>query len=338
MTTIGFYREGEDAYLRPGAFPDSGMERRWLFHGVPRSQKQRGGDMLKLWDAFSEHMESGDQMLSLLEECYARGVERPSSYGDLFQQRWRFPVVRSVVRKMFPRVPGGWQQVREAGTSGSRRISSREPLRLYDIRSAYLSALKLPLPSMETFLPVRRVSGPGLYWCPSPALPSLPYPWNAPGVHPATEDELLALPLDFRAIQRGIAFIPDGVATGAMMDDIQAWSCWKSVARSFWGRWASAPGLLRQQTFTKAGDLNTENDLGNPAFNPVWAAIITSRLRLRLWEIVDKIPVLRVYTDSIVTTAEIEEGPGVGDWSLKDTYPRGGIVTLSGVRPHATAA
>lgn len=227
---------------------------------------------------------------------------------------------------MFPRVPGSWVTAYDGSTV-------RDRLRKYDIRSAYLSALSENFPDPATFLPVRRVTGPGLYLLPSPCRKMLPYPWNAPGVFPVTEEELLTLPLNHHDIRSGIAYEPGGVDTAPMVADIRAWSCWKMVARMYWGRWASAPGALTAQTLGEDGEIRTETVLGNPAFNPIWASLITSRLRLRMWRTALSIPCYRIATDSIVTTAELDEGERVGDWQLEDTYPRGGVVSIRGVHP-----
>jgi hypothetical protein len=265
------------------------------------------------------------ELAALLEECSARNVTRPSSFGDLFHQRNFAPRMRAGHRKLFPTIPGGW-----AGTRFDPIY--RGHLYQYDIRSAYLWALSLGLPDPATFRRVRRVDGPGLYWAPSPAYPYLPYPWNKPGMYPATIEEIEALPISWREIKYGVAFTPDTFDTSPWVADIMGWREWKKVGRSYWGRWA-ATGSVLAQTTNYEGEVNTERELPDPSRNPIWAAIITSRLRLRLWWLVDsgERKVFRVVTDSIVTDTPLDTGENVGDWKLAKEFPKGGIIHVSGV-------
>lgn len=325
---VGAPIEGCDGYCFARSLPGgAAIRRRWTWHGATRSVEWRAGGVVKLRERFGDHATVAE-MESLLAEADARGVVRPSSYGDLFHQRNFTPAIRADHRKMFPAVPGGWNAVTTANPT------YRGKLYRYDIRSAYLWALSLGFPHPATFETVRRVSGPGVYWCPSPCNSLLPHPWNKTGIYPATEDELLALPLPVREITRGVRFTPGTFDTGAYVADIQAWSCWKQVARAFWGRWIAA-GRLRQEWLDGDGDLKTANDLADNRRIPVWGAIITSRLRMRLWEMVDRGDrrVLRVVTDSIVTDTPVDESPEIGGWKLEEEYSaRNWRVELAGLR------
>ncbi len=330
---IGQPIEGCDGYTPLGSMPDVGIRRRWLYNGVVRSVEWRHGGVVKALESFPDHP-TPEMLQSLLSECEGRNVIRPSSYGDLFHQRNFQPPVRAAHRKMFGGgcIPGGWNAVRET-------VTVRAPLFKYDVRSAYLWALSLGLPHPETFRGVRRVDGPGLYWAESPNLAHLPHPWNKPGHFPATEEELLALPIRVRDIRFGVAFEPGTFDTVPWCQDIRQWSCYKAVGRAYWGRWIAGTAAIAE-TLLESGEISTSRPLPDARRNPIWGAIITSRLRLRLWDLWDsgRRRTFRVFTDSIVTDTEIDTGPNIGDWALKEEYPHGAIILLQSVEPLLKAA
>jgi hypothetical protein len=327
IALVGDCEPGESAYLAPGhtgwGDPRS-WERSWSWRGALRSVKWRGtGAMIKNWALFNEHG-SVAAMTDLLGEIESRGIHSmPSGYGDLFHRQHSTPPTQAHVRKMFPQIPGSWEMALQSG-------DIRQPLYQYDIRSAYLWALSQHLPAPESFVTVKRVAGPGLYLIDSPARAGAPYPWYIPGRFPATEEEISGLNLPHKTVDWGISYEPGTWRCDRWVSDIQQWSCWKAVGRAFWGRWATS-GRTKQTTYADDGIIRTESEIRDPCGNPVWAAIITSRIRLRLWEICWRQPVLRVYTDSVVTTAPLEEGEKLGDWREVKYFPRGGYVTTQHV-------
>lgn len=330
---IGAPVEGCDGYAPSELLPDVGIRRRWTYNGVVRSVEWREGGVVKMLESFPKHA-SVDAMQSLLDECAVRGVVRPSSYGDLFHQRIYQPPSRASFRKMFAggRIPGGWNAIRE-------RMRHRGELFKYDVRSAYLWALAQGLPHPDTFRIVRRVDGPGVYWAPSPNYHFLPHPWNKPGWYPATEEELLALPISISEIKWGVAFTPGTLDTGPWVDDIRQWSCAKVVGQAYWGRWVAGLSAVAE-TLGNDGELRSARELHDGRKNPIWGALITSRLRLRLWRLWDsgERRIFRVFTDSILTDTEIDTGDEIGDWRLVDHYPDGAIITLQEVKPLPRAA
>lgn len=325
---VGKPVENVDGYCWSRSLPnDDRLSRRWTFHGQIRSVEWRGGGIVKTRERFQDHP-TVEAMEALLEECAALGVTRPSSYGDLFHQRCFTPATRSDHRKLFPAVPGGWNATTCKNPIHHGRLFQ------YDIRSAYLWALSIGLPHPKTFRTVRRIDGPGLYWVPSPNSPLLPHPWNKPGMHPATEDELRILPIPgWREATRGVRYEPGTFDVEPYLRDIRQWSCWKAVARSYWGRWI-ATGSVRQETLDRSGQIRTAREMRDIHRLPIWGAIITSRLRTRLWETWNSPGrrVLRVVTDSVVTDTEMETGEEVGDWKLVQEFEdRKWRINLSGV-------
>ncbi len=322
---------GVDCYVPSSRVPEHGIRRRWSYRGETRSVEWQGGGVVKARDAFEDHATDAE-LVALLQEAAARGVVRPSSYGDLFHQRSFQGPTRASYRKMFPQVPGGWQSVYdEQGNEAQRNYIIRRPLWLYDIKSAYLWSMSLGLPHPETFCHVKRVTGPGLYWCPSPGNPALPYPWNAEGIYPATEDELITLPLPFRDIRYGVAFVPGTWAVSRWVREISEWSCHKAIGRAFWGRWG-ATGRTKVETLRPDGEVNTERELSDSMRNPIWAALITARLRQRIWPLFrQKRRIFRVFVDSVVTDEPLDTGEKMGEWVEKEQYLHGGIIHVEGV-------
>src|SRR5690606_35540687 len=113
---------------------------------------------------------------------------------------------------------------------------------------------------------------------------------------------------------------------------VSEWTAHKAVARTFWGRWGSAHGP-RQQTFDRHGQLRTDRTLPPIWRLPVWAALITSRLRLRLWREVNNGGCHLVMTDSLVTSRELPVSAELGGWREVAYFSHGGIVYPGGVRP-----
>jgi hypothetical protein len=317
--------EGEEGYCLSELLPKKGIRQRWSLHGNVRSVQWRASPrgVVKARNGFTDHLDPED-LAVMLSDGREAGVIRPSSYGDFFHQRIKQPRCPKWSRKMFPQVPGGWQAV-----LGNNSVC-KKPLWQYDIRSAYLWSLMQGLPHPDSFERVKKVAGPGLYWCESPALPMLPYPWNHPGIYPATEDELLALPLNHQSVTSGIIYKPGGMPVQEWARDIRQWDHWKAVARSYWGRWASIASPVCE-TLLESGEVNTRRELPDPSKNPIWGAIITSRVRLRLWQIADKPGTHRVFVDSVVTEFPIETGGEIGDWVEKAHFPKGGEIHITGV-------
>jgi hypothetical protein len=210
------------------------------------------------------------------------------------------------------------------------RVNDRE-LYQYDMRSAYLWSLMQGLPDPDTFRSVRKVTGPGLYYCPSPADVRLPLPWDRPGIYPATEEELRLLPLPWREIRRGIRYEPGTFDVDRYVRVIQSFSVRKQIARGFWGRWGGG-GKLTAQTL-RNGALSREWEMRDPRKNPVWAAIITSRVRCNMWRVIDspERQVFRVWVDSVVTDTPMDISANIGGWALKGHWPKGADVLPNGV-------
>lgn len=328
---------GESGYCATPDFPQRGLARRWRYRAAIRSGQWpgRSGGIVKISDAFEDHPPGGP-LEGLLDEARSNGIEKPSGYADLFHKRWHAPPIRRAYQKMFRgAVRGGWVELLASPASvRNRAVWVDGPVWHYDLRSAYLSAVADGLPDPRTFRVVERYSGPGVYWCQSPAVPHWPYPWNRPGVFAASWEEIEGMHGTSAVIGKGVAFQPGTYADGyRIVAEVQRWSCWKQVARSFWGRWAAAGGPTCE-TLTPDGDIRTSRELP-PLFScPTWAAIITSRVRNRMRQVYDTPAktgrLLLVLTDAVVVTFPLETGDNIGDWREVAHFPRGAHVSLTG--------
>lgn len=310
-------RPGRDAYVLHSVMMEAlpHAVRYWRVNGRVCSLQLRGGGVVKQLDAFPEYAGDEETFLSFMEQCYSSGIVRPSSYADLFSQRFRSPAVRWTYNALFASwFAGGWQEAR-------RRGLLKQPHYKYDINSAYLWALSQGLPDVHSFRFTRHIvrsdvggTQRGLYLVTLPAPDhNLPYPFNLPRKHVlATSEEIENYGLSPTDVHSGVLY-DNSVDVSRMMDLIQSAPAAKLVSRVFWGRWVSRAHVYCHATRTaKAWPLR------NPILNTVWAHLIVSRVKMRIWsQVFDP---AHVYVDSVVTTREIPTGVGLGDWRLEARY------------------
>lgn len=287
----------------------------WRMLGKTVSVKLKGGGMVKRWESFAHHVRKGrDVFMGLMVDCDAIGVSHPSSYSDIFSQRFHSPSIPfSVNALLSPGFAGAWQAALHVGyTSGT--------LRKYDINTAYLwSLLHQGLPDERTFSFSQGYTNrnPGVFLMQSPGDKSLPYPFSVRNRFVlATQQEISAYDLPVRGIVYGITWTkshdPDPIH-----QLIKTSPASKQVSQSYWGRWASS-GRVECRTEKKKWGLR------NPIRNLVWAHCILSAVRLKVWE--HSRNAVHVYVDSVITTDELPIGTGPGEWKLQRKYEKGLLV------------
>lgn len=260
---------------------------------------------------FNAHCEEG-VFQELLRECADFGCPRPSSYNDVFHAQFHSPRVRaSINNALAPAFTGAWQKAFLRGTFKGTYYR-------YDLASAYLWATTLGLPTVKSYRLVKDIGGrlPGVYRVKlSRVEPELPYPFNTSTDVLVSTEEMDNYNLPIQRVMFGVEW-SDHWSEDAVTDVVKKFSFAKHVSKGFWGRWA---GTAPVKCHSKNGRVWP---VGNPVQNMVWAHLLVSRVKLRLWEVVDS-SVIHVYVDSVITKKPLESGTGLGEWRLEQVYGDG---------------
>lgn len=307
---------GADSYTLDPLPLDNRISRSWHYLGDARSIEWKAGGIAKKRESLYAHVQT-DEILSLLEEAQSRGVSRPSSYGALFRGKYHSPFVARYALRTMAHWPalGGWQELRlEPGHYPG-------VWRLYDLRGAYLWALGEGLPDPTTYRFTRKLvkSESGVYWAICRPGYNAPYPYDSGGMLPIADWEIDAYGINAE-IQYGITWSRNS-PTEPIYAAIECWSCWREVARAYWGSWASTSSVE-----CKSYGKKLSSWMLPPRYaNPIWAHLITARVRHRIWQVATN--AARVYVDSVLTQAELPLSLEIGGWTLKATAPEG--ITVS---------
>jgi hypothetical protein len=188
----------------------------------------------------------------------------------------------------------------------------------YDMVSAYLWAAIEGLPHPKSYRLADRISRQydGVYLMRCEPRDDAPYPYTLGGTLLATRDEIemygLRGPVLWGAVWTRV------YDTSRMVRSITDWSCWKYVGRMYWGRWAS--GLPVDCAIYDRNDTVSSVSQLPPMPHAIWAHLILSRVRRRLYDVTRYARVLRVYVDDIITDTPLTTGESIGQWHLKRTY------------------
>ncbi len=313
---LGVIEPGRDCYCdrltlqRYAA--EHGYSRAWRVGGQITSLQRRDGTYLKSSDNFPGHNADVDAFYAMLDECFSRGCFRPAAYHDPVYASVPMPRVKWTWNMLFaPQFAGGWNAALTRGVFHGVHT-------VYDIQSAYLSALAWGLPDPATYRYSERLQSAGLYVLDIEPRPDLPYPYNVFRRVNATADEIEVYDLRPVRVVGGVTWSRDWSVSG-LTDAIAALSFWKYAARMYWGRWA-----MREQVEMVSGNSGTVTPLRSIFTNLPWAHLILSRIRMRLYHEVLRGDVRHVFTDSIITTKTRRITPHtVGGWKLVTVYPKG---------------
>jgi len=102
---------------------------------------------------------------------------------------------------------------------------------------------------------------------------------------------------------------------------------WKRVLRSFWGGWAARTGPT-SGTFDD-GKIVKRWQLPNHSRNYIWAHLIMSRVKSRVYDVIKD--ACYVFVDSVITRKTLTTGTNIGDWKLEKEYPEGVVIFQAGV-------
>jgi hypothetical protein len=289
--------------------------RYWSFKGVPTTVALPASRFAKSLNSFTAHT-TEPQFRELLSEFSSYGCPRPSSYADVFHERYHSPrVLWSVNAPFADAFAGGWQEAIRPGVHWGTFFK-------YDMRSAYLWAATLGMPDTRTYARSRTVGATdGLYRIrliePNR---SAPFPFNQALECIATNQEIEMYSLKVAAILDGVTWTHT-IDAQPILDAVRTISSWKLAGRAYWGRWAQSQKLSCVSEARKW-------TLPNIVLNIPWAHVIVARVKMRLWE--NSHNALHVYVDSVLTTERLRTGDSLGDWRLEKTYRRGLIVRGTG--------
>lgn len=254
---------------------------------------------------------SDEDFWQVLAEAQAAGMNPPTSFGDFFMSCYRAPLARGSITSPFRHFTfGGWQAALQRGAFHGRFY-------LYDLNSAYRWAASAGLPHPGTAYYTLDFTKPSALYVVDLPIAIVPYQRGG-GLTVITSEERDFFGLtDCKNLR-----VLYGMAFRAQLDlsdtfrkiDARFPKCAKRISRAFWGLWNTT--RAPEQVSWKHGE--KVRQMKNPFYNPIWAAFVTARVKLRL--ALHRKDALRVFVDSILMPEEIQTGPGVGEFKLVDTF------------------
>lgn len=256
----------------------------------------------------------------LLDSLQQLGIKQPASYSSCYHAiATQPPRVTYTLNQIFSWWPGGpWQEAKTTGKFFGAHYR-------YDLCSAYRWASTLGLPDVTTFRVWRRHPNPrevdGLWVVSLPenkrhGLP--PLLRDNPVV--VSSEDLRIYDLTPTEVHRGVTWTKF-LAADYVEQTLSQLPCAKEAGRAYWGRWIARDRLTCR---TK----NNQWALPNLTTNFVWGFLIIARVRSKVWQSASN--ALHVYVDEILIPHEIETGDKLGDWRLKEAYPKGVNVMATG--------
>lgn len=248
--------------------------------------------------------------LSLLGELAPLGIRQPASYGSCYHALTDSPRVTHTLNQVFAWWPGGpWQEARTTGKFFGKHYR-------YDLCSAYRWAATLGLPNTATFRvwknhpDPRGVNGLWVAALRQTDANRVPPLLSGPGPVVVSSEDLRLYDLTPARIYRGVTWT-ETLPSDFVEQTLARLPCAKQSGRAYWGRWITRDRLTCKTT-------GNEWSLPNLATNFVWGFLIIARVRARVWQVSRQ--ALHVYVDEVLVPHEIETGPNMGDWQLKETY------------------
>jgi hypothetical protein len=276
-----------------------------------RTVRLEGNIYWKNRDVFGRIATNDEAFSEFLKECQATARCRmPSSFGSPFHKLFRSPALPRSVNAPFSNFfRGGWQEAKFTGKKPGQFYH-------YDINSAYLWSSTLGLPRTDT-LELQfdvRTDLDGCYVIDQgEPRPELPYPFSTESTVIASLDEIEAYNLNIRDVIAGFTW-RDVLEPDAITSVVNRFSFSKQMARAYWGRWASVAQI-------ECDNKTRKWKLRNPIQNYIWAHLIVSRVKLRVYE--EACDACHVFVDSVLVPRKIETSNSLGGWKLVKEYLEG---------------
>lgn len=279
-----------------------------------RTVRLAGNVFWKNRDVFGMIAAEDSTFAEFLRECQETARCRmPSSFGTPFHKLFRSPALPRSINAPFSNFfRGGWQVARFLG-------KKREDFYHYDLNSAYLWSSTLGLPRTDTleYAPDVRTDLDGVYLIDQgePRDELLPYPFSTESIVIASLDEIEIYNLNIRRVLAGFTW-RDVLLPDAVTSVVSKFSFAKQTARAYWGRWASIAQI-------ECDNKTKKWYLRNPIQNYIWAHLIVSRVKMRVFQ--EASDAVHVFVDSVIVPRKMETSKELGGWKLVKEY-------LGGVR------
>jgi hypothetical protein len=269
---------------------------------------QYGKQMLKSIDRLGPYAMREEAFMSLMEDSYSHDVKRPSSLSSLFHAKFYTPRLKRGVNATFDYAfTGAWEEARMKGALTGL-------WRQYDLNSAYLWSGAQGLPDTSTFRFADALDAriPGLYNIEQCSIHrNLPYPFNVKKIVNATTDEIDAYGLQVKKVFGGYTWRKH-INGDKVVEAVKTFRAWKHIGKIYWGRWCS-----RSSTYCHAKS-GSVWPTPNMALNLVWAHVVISRVKMRIWD--DAKGAAHIFVDSVIVPHELPESDDIGGWRLEHTF------------------
>lgn len=252
-----------------------------------------------------------------LDSLEAVGVFHPSTFGDCYHQLApKAPRLKHTYNGMFSWWSGGpWEEARKPGIF-------RGAWYRYDLRSAYRWAATLGLPDVRTFRACVHsdpASVDGLWIANIEMRDDLPNTFRRSGPIVISSEEIRTYGIKAEVL-RGVTWTQTLPSTYVEQTLTQLPNA-KEAGRAYWGRWISRDPLV-------CWTPNKRWNMPNSVANFIWGWLIVGRVRSRVWSFAKD--AAHIYVDEMLVPHEVATGEALGDWHLKEVYPRGVFVKRTG--------
>jgi len=224
------------------------------------------------------------------------------------------------------RLAGAWQEALELGVIPG-------PLWKYDLNSAYAWAILRGLPDPSTYRVTRDVSRDGVFVANGTVgVERPPFPFKGGPFRAAmlTSEEISGLKISVSRCLWGVTW-RNVLDTSPQVERVRELfpRSWKKILRTFWGSWAARKGP--ETCLFDDGRILKSWTLPNVNANFIWAALVVSRVRMRLWREIQGRGPVHVFVDAAILRKELPTGDGIGDFKLVEKYPEGLTVHGTGI-------
>jgi len=293
--------------------------RGWRWGAEWRTVELRRGRILKL----ARPWRAEGQWRQAMADAQRADLRPPSSAASainalLVQQGVRSRCVATLRYWGPAEVPGGWEAIAVRGPVVG-------PLYWYDLRSAYVWAAGEALPRPGAIRRTDDWTAPRGLWVLRARWEGDPRPWAVIASRVWTWEERDRWGVDAPPVPwTGLTWSPaDEVSIRPALDAIATAypALWALGRRGFWGAWAArcGPEMIGFRSETRRA-------LPNPYANPIWASLVTARVRLRCerhWRA--RAQAVQVYVDSLLTRQPLEDwgepiGEQPGQWRALDRF------------------